>query len=46
MLTAFISAQTVCVLISTGLLIKNIRPKKAKLKVSSNVNGFKHFKTF
>lgn len=46
MLAMFIGIQTACVVAATSYVISHIRPKKARLKVSSNVNGYKIYKSF
>jgi hypothetical protein len=46
MILTFIGIQTLCVVAASGYVIKNFTPKKARLKVSSNVNGYKIYKTF
>jgi hypothetical protein len=45
MIAALIGIQTTCVVVATSYVINHFRPRKANFKVSSNSNGFKHYKT-
>lgn len=46
MITTLIGIQTVAVITATSYVIKNFRPRFAKMKVHSKSNGYKHYKTF
>lgn len=46
MILTAIAIQTTCVMVATSYLIKNLKPRKASMKVSSNANGYKIYKTF
>jgi hypothetical protein len=46
MITALIGIQTIAVVTATSYVINYFRPKNPKLKVYSNVKGFKHYKTY
>jgi hypothetical protein len=46
MLTALIGIQTVAVVTATSYVINHFRPRFAKMKVKSNDNGYKIYKSF
>jgi hypothetical protein len=46
MIITFLGIQTIAVVTATSYVIKHFRPRNPKLKVYSNDNGYKIYKTF
>lgn len=46
MISTLIAIQTVCIGVATSFVIKHFRPKMPKVKLISNTNGHKYYKTY